>query len=105
MVTAALVLSQLQDSTVTDWVSDSSMDKLRSGRLAKVLKSKNGLGLELSTGRKVNWRMPEKIADEVLAGLKAAEMNPTDEIGVEEIYREENEPFSEQEEWLLKNNW
>lgn len=105
MVVAAQVVSQLQDPTVMDWVSDSSMSKTAHGKLSRVTKSKNGLGLELSTGRVVNWRMPEKIANEVMADLRAAEINPTDEIGVEEVYSEDIREFTDEELWLQKNNW
>lgn len=105
MVVASQAVAQLRDVTVTDWVSDSSMSKLASGRLSKVLKSKSGLQLELSTGKKVSWRMPEVIANEVLSDLKAAEMSPIDEVGVEEVYDDTGREFSDEENWIFKNNW
>jgi hypothetical protein len=102
MLVVAQIVHQLVDTTVTDWVSDSSMSKTAHGKLLKVEKSKNGLCLSLSTGKKVNWRMPESLADEVLNDLRAC-VNPVDEIGVEEVYQEP--AFTEAEEWMLKGNW
>lgn len=105
MLSVPPIVEQLRDTTVTDWVSDSSMSKLASGNLSKVSKSQNGLRLDLTSGRAVNWRMPEKIADEVLRDLKAAQFNPMDEIGVEEMYDDTGRDFSDEENWIFKNNW
>jgi hypothetical protein len=109
MLSVPPIVEQLSDTTITDWVSDSSMSKTAHGSLSKVSKSKNGLQLDLSTGKKVNWRMPENIANEVIESLKwiqdvcnVAQSIYTDEIGVEEIY---DDRFTDEELWLQKNNW
>ena len=80
MVTASQVVSQLQDNTVTDWVSDSSMSKLVYGRLSRVVKNDKGITLVLSNGRKVNWRLPAKIADQVISDMRSRQADADYEL-------------------------
>ena len=76
MVFANDVTHQLRNSDPTDWVSDSSMSKLVSGRFDRADLSKNGLRLTLDTGKTVNWRMPERVAKYVLEDLYGPEPLP-----------------------------
>ncbi len=80
MVTASHVVSQLKDNTVTDWVSDSSMSKLVYGRLSRVVKNDKGITLVLSNGRKVNWRLPAKIADQVISDMRSRQADADYEL-------------------------
>lgn len=92
MVMVSEVVSQLQDNTVTDWVSDSSMSKLVYGRLSRVVRNDKGITLVLSNERKVNWRLPAEIADQVISDMRSRQ-------------EDADYAFTKEEEWLQKGNY
>jgi hypothetical protein len=68
------------------------MSKLVYGRLSRVVRNDKGITLVLSNERKVNWRLPAEIADQVISDMRSRQTDA-------------DYAFTKEEEWLQKGNY